>query len=136
MAQRAATEVESCKSTGWHILRLLCHFALEQKGQFQATFGSWMRCRGRYKVRNIRRRRHFKRFSNSKSFLLCSREPYSQQTNFLGITHCFVDRRAKELPEAEKRALQEAGVHVVTILYLQACLQEDTLPSVKDFLTK
>ncbi|KAG4077548.1 hypothetical protein HA402_002975 [Bradysia odoriphaga] len=63
-------------------------------------------------------------------------QPYTKQEDFQGITHCFVDRRMAPMTSAEKGALIAAGVHIVTMLYIQACVEQDVMPNVKDFAVR
>ncbi len=82
-------------------------------------------------------RKNFVSFLSRRFYLqfIC-REPYSQQSGFQGVTHCFTDKRMKELDAADKDAMVNAGVHVVSFMYLQACLQSATLPLVTDYSVK
>ncbi|XP_037044604.1 DNA topoisomerase 2-binding protein 1 isoform X3 [Bradysia coprophila] len=64
------------------------------------------------------------------------KQPYTKQEDFQGITHCFVDKRMAEMSTAEKGALIAAGVHIVTMLYIQACVEQDVMPNVKDFAAR
>ncbi|KAG4066286.1 hypothetical protein HA402_000510 [Bradysia odoriphaga] len=64
------------------------------------------------------------------------KQPYTKQKDFQGITHCFVDRRMGQMSSAEKDALKAAGVHIVTMLYIQACVDQDVMPNVKDFAVR
>lgn len=61
------------------------------------------------------------------------RQPYTKKADLLGITHCFVDRRMTELSADEKRTFQEARVPLLTMMFIQACVEQDVMPNVEDF---
>lgn len=82
---------------------------------------------------------HFSLFFLSKSKLhvhCLIRQPYAEQPDFQGVTHCVVDRSMPEISKSDKEAMRMAEIHCVTLLYILACIQEDTLPSVKDYAAK
>lgn len=42
----------------------------------------------------------------------------------------------KAMSDADKAALNKAGVHCVNMFYIQACLQGESLPNVDDYIVK
>lgn len=61
------------------------------------------------------------------------REPYAEQKDFQEVTHCFVDKRMKEMSNTDKMAMRMAGVPCVNMLYLRACTLEGNLLSLTHY---
>lgn len=76
---------------------------------------------------------HFTSFTNVDR---CIREPYAEQKDFQGVTHCFVDKRMHEISLADRTAMKRAGVHLVTVLYLSTCVNDKTLLPIDDYIAK
>uniref|UniRef100_A0A182P507 BRCT domain-containing protein n=1 Tax=Anopheles epiroticus TaxID=199890 RepID=A0A182P507_9DIPT len=65
-------------------------------------------------------------------FVLNLDPPFINSENAMSATHCFVDRKAK-LSSEDHRALAEAGIAVLSIMYLNAYLTSVNLPDPNDF---
>nr|XP_040229158.2 DNA topoisomerase 2-binding protein 1 [Anopheles coluzzii] len=58
--------------------------------------------------------------------------PFIHSERAMAATHCFVDRKAK-LSSEDHRALAEAGIAVLSIMYLNAYLTSEQLPDPNEF---
>uniref|UniRef100_A0A182JW07 BRCT domain-containing protein n=1 Tax=Anopheles christyi TaxID=43041 RepID=A0A182JW07_9DIPT len=58
--------------------------------------------------------------------------PFINSERAMSATHCFVDRKAK-LSSEDHRALAEAGIAVLSIMYLNAYLTSENLPDANSF---
>ncbi|XP_050068069.1 DNA topoisomerase 2-binding protein 1-A [Anopheles maculipalpis] len=65
-------------------------------------------------------------------FVLDLDPPFISSERAMSATHCFVDRKAK-LSSEDHRALAEAGIAVLSIMYLNAYLTSASLPDPNNF---
>uniref|UniRef100_A0AAG5CVL1 BRCT domain-containing protein n=1 Tax=Anopheles atroparvus TaxID=41427 RepID=A0AAG5CVL1_ANOAO len=65
-------------------------------------------------------------------FVVDCEPPFINSERAMSATHCFVDRKLK-LPSEDHRALAEAGIAVLSIMYLNAYLTSTSLPDPNNF---